>query len=229
MKQFLCYLALALGVCFGGRQIYKGIHEIAAKDRYVSVRGLSERTVTADKVTWPLSFNVVGNDMMALYNDLDTKQKSIIAFLKSNGVGDDEIFLSAASVNDRLANQWGNQDVRFRYQTSATITVISRDVERVRGIMLKQSDLIRQGVAVEGNDYATRYEYTSLNDLKPEMVEEATRNARAVAQKFAADAECELGSIKQASQGYFSVENADENTPHLKKVRVVTTVEYFLD
>ena len=229
MKHIWAAVVLAAGLTLGGYQIYRGIHEVAGMSRYVSVRGLSERVVEADRVTWPLSFNVVGNDLQVLYAELEQKQQSIVAFLRDNGVAADEIFIAPSSVNDRVANSWNSQEVRYRYQTSATITVISTDVAKVQQIMLKQSDLIRQGVAVEANAYSVRYEYTSLNDLKPEMVEEATRNARQVAQKFAADAECDLGSIKNASQGYFSVEDADDNTPQLKKVRVVTTVEYFLE
>ena len=68
-----------------------------------------------------------------------------------------------------------------------------------------------------------------MNSIKPQMIEEATKNARAAAEKFAKDSESKLGKIKTANQGLFTIENVDEYTPNVKHVRVVTNVTYFLE
>lgn len=229
MKQSLNYLILGISIVLGSYLIYCGINNYAQKDRFVSVKGLAEREVLADKVVWPLSFNEVGNNMGQLYELIETKQQTIVNFLKENGIKDDEITVSAPSVLDRLAQQWAQDNVRERYQTSCTITVISSDVPKIMSIMKMQQELLKKGVAIGGNSYEnqTEYQYTNLNSLKPEMIEEATRNARQVAEKFAQDADCDLGSIRNASQGQFSI-SEDFTTPHIKKVRVVTTIDYYL-
>lgn len=219
---------LALGIFFGAFVIYQGIHEIAVKDRYVSVKGLSEREVKADRVTWPLTFSIVSNDVSSVWGDLDRKQASVLSFLKKNGIPESEIYVAAPRLEDRQAESW-NSNATFRYQVSVTITVVTSNIDKVLELRAKQGELMREGINMSNNDWSINFEFTGLNELKPSMVEEATRNARAVAQKFAADAQCDLGSIRQASQGQFSIEPLNDNTPYIKKVRVVTTVDYFLE
>ena len=229
MKEHINSFVLGASIVFGCYLLYCGIDNYAHKDRFVSVTGLAEREVLADRVVWPLSFNEVGNNMNQLYELIDTKQRTIVNFLKENGIKDEEITVSAPSVLDRLAQQWTQDNIRERYQTSCTITVISSDVPKIMSIMKMQQELLKKGVAIGGNSYEnqTEYQYTNLNSLKPEMIEEATRNARQVAEKFAQDADCDLGSIKNASQGQFSI-NEEYTTPHIKKIRVVTTIDYYL-
>jgi hypothetical protein len=217
-----------LGIFCGAVAIYKGIHEVAVKDRYVSVKGLSEREVKADRVTWPLTFSIVSNDLSYVWVVLDRKQASVLAFLKKNGIPENEIYVAAPRLEDRQAESW-NSNAVFRYQVSVTITVVTANVDKVLELRTRQGELMREGINMSNNDWSVNFEFTGLNELKPSMVEEATRNARAVAQKFAADAQCELGSIRQASQGQFSIEPLNDNTPYIKKVRVVTTVDYFLE
>jgi hypothetical protein len=96
--------------------------------------------------------------------------------------------------------------------------------------MIRQSDLLKQGIAITGGDYrfSTQFLFTGLNDIKPQMIEEATKNARASAEKFAADSDSELGKIRTANQGQFTISDRDANTPYIKSVRVVTTVDYYL-
>lgn len=226
-KSFINCCVLALGIFCGAVAIYKGIHEVAVKDRYVSVKGLSEREVKADRVTWPLTFSIVSNDVSSVWGDLDRKQASVLAFLKKNGIPENEIYVAAPRLEDRQAESW-NSNAAFRYQVSVTITVVTANVDKVLELRTRQGELMREGINMSNNDWSVNFEFTGLNELKPSMVEEATRNARAVAQKFAADAQCELGSIRQASQGQFSIEPLNDNTPYIKKVRVVTTVDYFL-
>lgn len=229
MKQMISAAILSIGIALGGYFIYRGIDNFAKKDRVVTVKGLAEREVMADKVIWPISFKEVGNDMQHLCADVELRQQTVIDFLKQNGISDDEIIVSAPSIYDRKAQQWSDNNVSQRYQTTVNITVSSVHVDVVMNCMKKQSELLKKGVAIQSDDYSssTRFLYTHLADLKPEMVEQATANARATAVKFAEDAGCKLGTLATASQGSFSI-SEDATTPHIKNIRVVTTVTYTL-
>jgi len=133
-------------------------------------------------------------------------------------------------ITDKLAQQYDNKTVRFRYSGSRTITVYSGQVRTVRKLMTGLSELGKKGIVFSGMDYDSRPEYifTGLNKVKPVMIEEATKKAREVALKFAADSKSTLGKIKRASQGRFSIQPRDKNTPYIKKIRIVSTVEYYL-
>ena len=135
----------------------------------------------------------------------------------------------SASAEDREADRWSTNTIPYRYQLKSVITVASDQVDKVRELISRQDELLSAGITCESSwEHQTSFSFNGLNELKPEMVEEATRNARAVAEKFAADSESTLGGIKTASQGQFSIYDRDENTPYIKMVRVVTTIEYFL-
>lgn len=221
-------ICIMIGLMVLGKCVGNSIEKMADKDRYVTVKGLAEREVLANKVVWPLPYKCVGNNLGELYETVEESRNVIVNFLKENGITDEEINISAPTVTDREAQSYTPDNIKFRYQVEAVITVISPQVEKVIALMGSQAELMKKGVAI-GQDYSyqTRFEFTKLNDLKPEMVEEATSNARAVAQKFADDSKSRLNGIRQANQGQFSI-SSDENTPQLKKVRVVTTVDYFL-
>ena len=222
-------LAIMTGLIVMGMFIMKGLRSIADRDQYVTVKGLAEREVLADKVVWPLPFKCVSNDMQELYNEIEKNNGIVVGFLKDGGITEDEIIISAPAVTDRLAQSYVPDNIKFRYQAEAVITVTSSQVEKVIDLMKKQVNLMKQGVIISNEyNYNISFEYTSLNDIKPEMVEEATRNARAVAQKFAEDSDSNLGKIRQATQGQFSI-SSDETTPQIKNIRVVTTVKYALE
>ena len=222
-------LAIMTGLIVMGMFIMKGLRSIAERDQYVTVKGLAEREVLADKVVWPLPFKCVSNDMQQLYNEIEKNNNIVVGFLKDGGITEDEIIISAPAVTDRLAQSYVPDNIKFRYQAEAVITVTSSQVEKVIDLMKKQVNLMKQGVIISNEyNYNISFEYTSLNDIKPEMVEEATRNARAVAQKFAEDSGSNLGKIRQATQGQFSI-SSDETTPQIKNIRVVTTVKYALE
>ena len=222
-------LAIMTGLIVMGMFIMKGLRSIADRDQYVTVKGLAEREVLADKVVWPLPFKCVSNDMQELYNEIEKNNNIVVGFLKDGGITEDEINISAPAVTDRLAQSYVPDNIKFRYQAEAVITVTSSQVEKVIDLMKKQVNLMKQGVIISNEyNYNISFEYTSLNDIKPEMVEEATRNARAVAQKFAEDSGSNLGKIRQATQGQFSI-SSDETTPQIKNIRVVTTVKYALE
>ena len=185
----------------------------------------------ADNVTWPLMYKKVGNDLSQLYNEINNTNNQIKAFLLKKGIEESEISIGAPEIIDMAAERYNNSPVPFRYNVTNVITVTSQKVELVRSLIQEQSELLKQGIAITGGDYRynVQYEYMSLNEIKPQMIEEATKNARAAAEKFAKDSDSKLGKIKRAYQGQFSIGNRDENTPYIKRIRVVTTIDYSLE
>lgn len=232
MKNNILWAALliALGIAAAGSFIYSGMRQNAQQNRFVSVRGLSEREVPADKVTWPVYFKEVGNDLQALYRTVNAKNAKVVAFLKSKGLSEQEISVAAPAVIDLDAERYRSSDSPYRYNVTSVITVTSKQVDKVREMMLQQGELLQQGIAIASGDYQYQvsYEFTGLNSLKPSMIEEATKNAREAAEKFATDSDSRIGGIKRASQGLFTINDRDPNTPYIKKVRVVTSVDFSL-
>ena len=223
---------ITISVVIAGLSLRSGIVTFKEMDRKVSVKGLAEREVNADKVTWPLVYKEIGNDPSEMYDRLSSKNKRVIAFLKSAGIKDSDISVNPPVISDRQADNYGNEIMNYRYKATSVITVTSSEVDKVRQLMRRQSELMKQGIAIVSEEYGNNsitYEFTGLNKIKPEMVEEATKNARTTAQKFAEDSDSRLGGIRNAQQGQFSIEDRDANTPYIKKVRVVNTVEYSLE
>jgi hypothetical protein len=224
-------LSIMLGLAGLGWLLGKAAIDVKEYERTVTAKGLSEREYPADEVIWPISFSVAGNDLTAVYEELDQTSQRVRDFLTATGLKDEEITLATPILTDKLAQAWGDgQGAEYRYVASRTVTVYSNQVAEVRAAMGSLVELGKKGIAFTGDNYSNQVEYlfTRLNEVKPEMIEEATRNAREVAGKFAADSESKLGKIRSASQGQFSIEPRDTNNPHIKKVRVVSTVEYYL-
>jgi hypothetical protein len=223
-----CLLAglVALGLLLGNAAM-----RVKSLERTVVVKGLSEREVPADVAIWPLAFQEGSNDLNGLFETIQRKNAQVVEFLAGHGIAREAITISPPAVNDRYAQSYGDtRGIVYRYTASSTVTVYSNDVEAVRNAMKDVIALGKQGVALSGEGYQnqTQFVFSGLSGLKPEMIEEATKNARAVAEKFAADSASSLGKIRSAQQGQFSIENRDSTTPHIKKVRVVSTVEYYL-
>ena len=215
---------IVLGLC-----LPKAVKEFKSYDRTVNVKGLCEKEVKADKVIWPLAFKTSGNDLNAVYSEIDRNTRTITDFLKEGGISESEITVSAPSISDKYANEYGTNDRLYRYVATSIITVCTNDVDKVLSLMDKQFSLMRKGIPLYSDwETQTIFSFEGLNDIKPEMIEEATKNAREVAVKFAKDSESKLGKIKSANQGTFSIEDRDSNTPSIKKVRVVTNVTYYL-
>jgi len=182
-------------------------------------------------VIWPIQFTVANNEITGLYKDIETNSELIKSFLVAEGMDEGEISFAIPVITDKSAQSFGNNvPPEFRYSAIQTVTLYSRKVEKVRTIMNRMASLGKQGIAFTGGGYQQQMEYiyTGLNGVKPEMVEEATTKAREVATKFAEDSQSKLGKIKRASQGQFSIAARDNNNPHIKKIRVVSTVEYYL-
>ena len=227
----LSAIIVAMGMTATGVAIRNGIVTFKDRDRCVVVKGLAEREVKANKVSWPLTFKEIGNDPAEMYGVIERKNRQVVAFLKAGGIKDNEISVNSPTISDRQANAYNNEVMTYRYVAKSVITVTSRNLDLVRSLITKQAELMRQGIALVSEEYGTdqtKYDFTGLNEIKPAMVEEATKNARATAQKFADDSECSLNGIRNAQQGQFSIENRDENTPYIKKIRVVNTIEYSL-
>lgn len=221
---------IAASIAFLGMCIKAGIDDFADKDRNVTVKGLAEKEVEADKVTWPIPTKELGNDLPELYSRINATTQKVKAFLKQHGLKDDEISVNAPVVIDLNADQYNNNLRAFRYNITSTITVTSRNVKLVRSIMARQGELLKQGVAVVDGGYENRtiYEFVSFQQMKPQMMQEAIKNAETTAEQFAKNSKSSLDKIMHADQGQFSIDDRDQNTPYIKKVRVVTTVTYSL-
>ena len=223
-------IIIAIGLFLLGQRIEQGIIRSKEAVRTVSVKGLSEREVPADRVIWPLVYKELGDELGGIYRAINTKNAIVIDFLKSNGIAETDISVAAPAIIDMQAERYGDRNVPYRYNVTSVITVSSSQVDRVRELVVKHASLLEKGVAIVTGDYQynTQYLFTKLNELKPEMIAEATQNARVAAEKFAKDSDSKLGKISSAYQGQFSTEDRDANTPYLTHVRVVTSVVYYL-
>ena len=231
--------ALVLGLCLLagltalGYLLRDAAIAVKSLERTVTVKGLSEREVAANVAAWPIDFQVAGNDLDETYSTIESNAGVVKAFLVRHAISPEEVTLSPPSVTDLYAQQWGDKSqIKYRYTGTGTVTVYSENVTAVRAAMANIIELGKSGVVLASNTHpsqmANLFLFTQLNDLKPAMVEEATKNARSVADKFAADSDSRLGKIKRAMQGQFSIMERDATTPHIKKVRVVSTIEYYL-
>ncbi|WP_461517915.1 SIMPL domain-containing protein [Porticoccus sp.] len=231
MNALILGLGILLGLGVLGHQLADAAIRFKEYERTVNVKGLAEQEYPADVVIWPIQFAEASNNLEELYSAIDRGADKIRQFLLAKGLSDEEISVAMASITDKSARDF-DSGVRaeFRYTAQQTVTVYSSQVDKVRGVMGSLSELGKQGIALTGGNYQSQpqYLFTRLNEVKPEMIEVATRKAREVAEKFAEDSQSRLGKIKRASQGQFSISPRDINNPHLMKVRVVSTVEYYL-
>lgn len=226
-EKIIAAAVLAVSICILGFAVKAGIDNFAFRDRVVTVRGLAERTVEADYVTWPITYAVAGNDLSTLYNQMQTNNDIVVRFLTDNEISADEISVNPPDLYNAAGNAYGSSQARYQYNLNVTITVATSKVAKVRELLNRQSELLKKGVAA-GNNYIN-YQFNGLNEIKPEMIAEATRNARLAADRFAADSDSKVGKIKTATQGQFSINDTDSSTPQKKNVRVVSTIIYYLE
>ena len=228
--KFFSGLFIMVGLVVLGMMFPRAVDKFRSYDRTVNVKGLCEKEVKADKVIWPVVYKVMANDIQSIYDQTDRSNAMIVDFLKAGGIDAAEITVSVPQISDKFANEYGNNDRAYRYIATNVITVCTDDVDGVLKLMSKQSDLLKKGIVTDGNSWENpvEFKYEGLNEIKPTMIEEATMNAREAAEKFAKDSDSRLGKIKTANQGTCTIENRDSNTPYIKKVRVVTSVTYYL-
>lgn len=206
-----------------------GMSQIARQQRTVTVRGLAERDVPADMAIWPLTFSVGSNDLSQLQTDIMSKIEIVKAYLQEKGLSEADYTIKSADITDNSVNPWLTEKGRYTYLAKQVILVRSSNVEAVMAAQASSLDLAGKGIAVS-QDYESMisFEFTRLNDIKPEMIAEATQNAREVAEQFARDSHSKVGKISQATQGYFTIENAAQGLEQVKHVRVVTSIVYLL-
>ncbi len=223
---------LALGLVVASLILGNSLIRFKKLDRSVVVKGLAEMEVHANVAVWPITFSEASNNLSELQSTLDRKQKIILDFLSVGGFSKEEISIGMVNITDHQANIYGGNDrsAEFRYIGRAQMTVNTKKTDLMTKAISRLTDLVGQGIVLNQDQYESRVQYlfTDLNSIKPSMIESATKNAREAAEKFASDSKSQVGKIKKATQGLFSIEDRDVNTPQIKIVRVVTNVEYYL-
>lgn len=224
----------AAGLVASGYLLGDGLRRAKAAEREVTVRGVSERDVTANLATWSIQFSHTAEDFASAERSVGEQARAVRAFLTGAGIKDSDVTDTDVSLSREAPDYNANRPERFT--VSRTIQVRTGEVMKARGAYSRQADLLRAGVEMSSNSIS--YTFTGLNALKPEMIAEANRNARRSAEQFAKDSGADVGSMKSASQGYFSVgardgEECDDcgstgGSSPFQKVRVVTTISYDL-
>jgi hypothetical protein len=235
---------LAFGMIGGGMLLGMKVRDFKRADRYVEVKGLVERTVKSDTATWPITFSETGDSLPAVFAASEKDKAAVIDFLTAQGFTAQNVTLGSISVTDRTTNQFGNNSSGPRFMVQETITVNSNDVDKVAAANAKTADLVKAGVVIQSTEgqAGVTYKFNGLNALKPDMITEATKNARASADRFAQDSGSKVGEIRSANQGVFSISAANAGSATgeegavdtsgdgsiMKKVRVVSTIDYYL-
>lgn len=203
-----------------------------AYDRFVQVKGLSEREVNADLAVWPMTITITGNDLKILKTGIEAQNEQVFQFFIEKGFTSNELSIGNTNINDAKADLYNSNSYNtpFRYLAKTDFTVRTKDLSKLKIALTESLDLLSKGILVSSKNtwQPIQYIFTGLNDIKPAMIEEATKNAREVAEKFALDSNSEVGKIKVARQGQFSIYDRDANTPEIKTVRVVSTIDYQL-
>ncbi len=225
--KFFGYLSIGVGMALAGGFVSYGILNFHAFNRYVAVKGLAEQTVKADKAIWSISYSVNANSLKEVYQKVDQDQLAVKNFISQAGVDAKALQYGSISLNQNSHSK--DQVNTSNYSAYGSMTITTDKVDLVQGLAQKTSDLVAKGVVVSSSNVA--YKYTGLNSIKPKMLEDATQNAKTAALQFAKNAQTALGSIRQASQGAFTISNQDasygDGDPY-KLVRVVVSSEYFL-
>jgi len=222
-------IALALGIVVAGYLVGEALIQARSSQRAVSVRGLAEREVPANLALWPIVFTVTSDELGDLQRKADEGVATVRAFLASDFPAE-QISVSAPRVQDREAQGMrGDGRQLDRFTAEVTVTVRTDKIDVAKKAIERSGELVKQGVAViRSYEYNTQYLFTELETIKPGMIAEATKDARRVAEQFAKDSGSGVGVIRNAQQGLFSIEDRDQFSPEFKKVRVVTTVDYYL-
>lgn len=232
-SRVIAALVLACGVAAGGYFVGNGIKFFRNFDRSVEVKGLAEQNVKSDLATWSISFSVSGDNLKDLYQQISLNQKAVSKFLLSNNFAESSFQLGTISVSDNWANQYGgNNDKLPHYQISNSVSVTTPDVDLVAKVSQNAGELVSQGVIVGNNSIS--YFYNNLNNIKATMLDSATQNAKLAAETFAKNTQSQVGKIKSASQGVFTIASPDGSnigdTSNInKKVRVVTSIQFFIN
>jgi hypothetical protein len=210
------------------------MHKTGKKyDRYVQVKGLSEREVNADLAVWPINITLTANDLNSLKADIEKQNDEVYNFFLGQGFDKNELTKGSTNISDVRADLYNSnfQNSGFRYLAKSEFTVRTNDINKLQKALSESLELMSKGILLGSKNTWRPIEYifTGLNELKPSMIEEATKNAREVAEKFARDSDSQVGEIRMARQGLFTINDRDENTPQIKIVRVVSTINFQLE
>lgn len=229
-------LLIAASVAFAGWSLGQGVERFRMADRSVTVKGLAERDVQSDFAVWTLGFRRAGNDFAGVQRGLSEDRNRVVAFLRDQGFSDDEIQVQPLQVQDLLAREWAPQAIALRFNGSGQVLVKTPRVDVVGKAANGVDPLIQAGIQLDTEQNGVsgpRYQLRGFNDLKPALLQDATRNANEQAAKFAEDAGARLGELKTANQGVIRVlddDGSDMDTGRTpgKRLRVVSTFEYSL-
>ncbi|BAV94464.1 SIMPL domain-containing protein [Ichthyobacterium seriolicida] len=228
-KIILFSLIISVGIVVSGMMIGKILVNAKEFDRSVVVKGLAEREVKADLGVWTLKILHSAKNLSEVEKKLEFKINTIYEYLKSGGIEESEIKRNIVSVHDSWNDQFSTPKKHVnRYFGSVEFLIRTSNVDLLQTVITNVSGLISKDITIAKNNHYVNYLFTGLNDIKPEMVEEATKNARKVAEKFAKDSDSRVGKIKNASQGIFSITNLSDDIPQIKKIRIVSTLEFYL-
>jgi hypothetical protein len=242
---------LAVGLVLAGWVMGSQIKATKLSDRYVTVKGLVERTVKSDTGIWNVNFKEAGNDLPQVFAKSQADKQTVYDFFAKQGFAASDITVGQIQVTDTEANEYGGNHPPNRYIVQQSMTLTTNDVDKLQKAGQHTADLVQAGILLTGNQFGNggsgiSYKWTGLNALKPDMITEATRNARASADRFAADSGSHVGAIRSANQGVFSISAAgpaaapstgddgagagpSSDATVMKQVRVVTTVDYYLE
>lgn len=222
-------LLLAIGIAIAGLAIGLSIAHIKGFDRYVTVKGLAERKVEANEAIWQLDFNYSSDTLSDLYSGVAKSQKAIQTFLVDQGFSAQDVQTQPVTVTDNESNSYVQNVKMRRYKANASVVLMTNKIQTVLNAVQKTGSLVQSDVVISTS--SVRYLFTQLNEIKPTMLNEATLNAQKAAETFAKNSNSQLDGIRQASQGLFTIVDTDGSyggSDPVKKVRVVTTVQYFL-
>lgn len=223
-------LKIGISIVMAAVILAVGLANIITPERSVSVRGLAEREVDADLAVWNMSFSMGENSLESMQKSILEKTEVIKKYLIKHGLEESDFTVKPAAITDNSLNSYMDQTkITYKFVARQTILVRSEKIEAVKSAYADSLELVSAGIAVN-QDYDSKvsYEFTKLNDIKPEMIAEATKNARTAAEQFAHDSNSKVGKIKKATQGLFTIEDAAVGLEDKKSVRVVNTVEYLL-
>ena len=229
LKTLVISIALVIAGFFVGN-----MHKTGKKyDRFVQVKGLSQREVKADLAVWPINITLTANDLRILKNEIEKQNDEVYNFFIAQGFNKDELTKGSTNISDKQADMYNTsfQNQEFRYLAKSEFTVRTDDIDKLQKALSESLELMSKGILLGSKNTWRPIEYifTGLNELKPSMIEEATKNAREVAEKFARDSDSQVGEIRMARQGLFTINDRDENTPQIKIVRVVSTIDFQLE
>ena len=245
-NKLLIAFAIIIGLALNGIFIGRALQRFKKEDRSISVKGFAEREVKANLAVWTIKTRVTTNNIEEGSRQIETDKQKIVEFLLKKGIKENEIFQQDLKVVDKMAREYGNSDIgNFRYIIENSMQVRSENVDTIQNVKGMTDELLKMGVVISNvDDYrpSVQYLFTKLNDIKPEMLQEATQNARKAAMEFTKESKVKLGDLKKANQGLFTIVDRDDfisgqtgegyggNLNDIyKKVRVVVNIEFSVE